>query len=225
MTQPESTPDNTYAVLMGDIVGSEQSHSPDRLHALFNRIITDQNATGPASILSPLTITLGDEFQGLVRNLAASVPIMRDIRLEFLLDGIECRFALGATVLQTSVNSERAWNMMGTGFAGTREKLNEKRDDVLYRFFLPSEPSVEIALEALGASLTSIERKWTARQLSDIAELLSGKSVQEVARLRNVSAHSVYKVRSSGEFDLYVMLWNAVTELLRSVDRRLYLKA
>lgn len=225
MTLEGAETETACAVLMGDLVASEKAGSPIALHELFNRAIAHQNREAKADILSPLTITLGDEFQGLVRTMTAGLPIMQKLRFELLQNGLECRFALGASKLQTPVNRKRAWNMMGVGLAATREKLNEKKTETLYRFYVPGNRASEAALEALGAGLTSIERRWTPQQLHDIAGLMSGKSVQEIARYRNVSAHSVYKVRSSGDFDLYLLQWNAIAEVLEDLDRELGLGA
>ncbi|WP_300592925.1 SatD family protein [Erythrobacter sp.] len=206
---------------MGDIVGSEAAASPSQLHDILNKVVTQQNKHHASTIASPLTITLGDEFQGLVETLADGVTLMRTIRLELLKQGVECRFALGLARLETPINRKRAWNMMGPGLADTRAILDEKRSDNLYRFFIPNRPAIQLALEALGATLTAIEKGWTKQQLNDITQLLGGLSVDEVARHRQVSAHSVYKVRSSGNFDLYARQWNAIVELLKSIDKGL----
>lgn len=209
---------------MGDLVASTDSGSTTTLHETFNHAISRQNKASRTQLISPLTITLGDEFQGLIRTLSEGASIMREIRIALLRAGVDCRFALGTTQIETPVNRKRAWNMMGPGLSETRSKLNEKRPGMLYRFSLASDKSLESALEAIGATLTSIERSWTKKQLHDITELLLGKSVEDIARLRNVSAHSVYKVRNSGDFDLYNIQWSALMEVLSSLDNKMSLK-
>lgn len=204
---------------MGDLVGSENATAMDELHAKFNEAIKRQNRLQRGTLASPLTITLGDEFQGLSTTLVEGLSTLRSLRLHLLAEGVDCRFAIGPVEIQTPVNVARAWNMMGSGLAKTREKLNEKRSDTRYRFALPDHPPIETTLEALGAGLTAIERRWTARQLYDISMSLAGASAQEIAEGRNVSVHSVYKVRSSGEFDLYVYQWQAISEALAHLDR------
>ncbi|TMV59141.1 hypothetical protein FGG78_35990, partial [Thioclava sp. BHET1] len=64
------TSEQRVAVLMGDIVRSETSLAPDLLYARFNAAIDALNQDHAGSLASPLTITLGDEFQGLVCSMA-----------------------------------------------------------------------------------------------------------------------------------------------------------
>jgi hypothetical protein len=205
-------------VLMGDLVNSEHNGATTLLHERFNAVIRHQNARHRDAIASPLTITLGDEFQGLITSFAAAIEIARDIRFDLLEDAIDCRFAIGAIRLETPLNTERAWNMMGPGLAETRERLNEKRPSTYYGFTLPDHPILEVMLEASGASLTAIERGWTETQRGDIRALLSGRSPAEIARSRNVSVHTVYKVRNSGDFDLYRIHWDAIRQALAFMD-------
>ena len=70
----------TYAVVMGDLVASEAATSRRALHRVFNAAIDDVNAAQRATLVSPLTITLGDEFQGLADTLADAIRIARRVR-------------------------------------------------------------------------------------------------------------------------------------------------
>lgn len=211
-----------YAVLMGDIVGSESAPSAEELHDTFNQSIGRQNERYKDALASPLTITLGDEFQGLTSSLSKAWPIMRDLRLELLCRSVDCRFAIGSAQLKTPLNPNRAWNMMGPGFAQTRNRLDERRTHTRYNFVFPdAEGDYLLMLDGLGAGLTAIEKRWTKRQLQDIKDSLAGLSAVDIARMRNVTAHSVYKVRASGDFDAYVLQWSAIGAALKRLDERL----
>lgn len=207
-------------VLMGDIVGSEDAQATRALHAAFNAAIDDQNDRHMGTALvSPLTITLGDEFQGLATGLRAAFGIATDVRRTLLSDGIDCRFVIGEVRVETPINPDRAWNMLGPGFGRARDKLNEKKRDTFYRFSLDGAAEVEVMLDALGAGLSLIEREWTDQQREDIAALLRGDSAKEIAQRRDVSVHSVYKVRASGNYDVYVQQWDAIARGLDAIDR------
>lgn len=212
---------NRYAVVMGDLVHSERSPTPEKLHERFNNAVAAENLAQSNAVASPMTITLGDEFQGLTRSLVKAGEIARNIRLKLMADKIECRFAIGLVELTTELNSDKAWNMMGPGLSKARTLLNEKRANSLYRFSIPLDPVMEIMLEALGAGLTRIEQGWTDQQCADITALLSGMTAAELAKQRNVSVHTIYKVRSSGDFDIYLMQWQAINEALKLLDRYL----
>lgn len=209
---------NYSAVLMGDLVDSERSASTAELHARFNDTVERHNEIYSGLLLSPLTITLGDEFQGLTNSLVSAVHLAREIRYDLMAKSIDCRFAVGVFDLQTPLNAEKAWNMMGPGLAGTRAKLNDKRSNNRYRFDILGQPVLETMLEASGATLTAIEQSWTDTQRLYIQALLKGATPNEIAKHRNVSVHNIYKVRSSGSFDLYVIQWNAINEALAKLD-------
>lgn len=211
---------SNFAVLMGDLVGSERHVDPIALHSKFNGAINRQNNALGMDVLSPLTITLGDEFQGLLSSFVAAALAAREIRFELMRDNIDCRFVIGSIDLKTQLNHERAWNMMGPGFANARARLGEKRALSRYRFSIQEDSLIETMLEASGASITAIERGWSDAQRDDIIKLLEGASVAEVAKLRHVSIHNVYKVRNAGDFELYVMQWAAIHKALTELDHR-----
>ena len=205
------------AVIMGDLVSSERSVAPVQVHARFNAAIERGNSRYPR-LPSPLTITLGDEFQGIASSLRSAAEIVRELRFSLLADGLDCRFVIGSAELHTPINTERAWNMMGPGLSRAREMLNQKRDTSLYLFSLPGRPVDQINLTAMGAGLTTIERRWTRLQRDIVVASLDNAGVEEIARRRNVAAHSVYKVRSAGQFEAYAMMWAAIDNTLSTID-------
>lgn len=209
-----------YAVLMGDLVDSEGHADPGQLHIAFNAAIERQNARLVDNVMSPLTITLGDEFQGLLTSLVAAAQAAQDVRFDLMRQDIDCRFVVGVVDLKTPINSQRAWNMMGPGFAAARERLGEKRSPSRYRFSIPQDALLETLLEAIGASLSAIERGWSAAQRDVVIALSDGASVADVAQARDVGIPNVYKVRSAGEYDRYRTEWGAVRTALAELDLR-----
>ena len=91
--------------------------------------------------------------------------VASELRLRLLVANVSCRFVIGAAQLETPLNRKEAWNMMGNGLAEARDKLNDKRTGSAYRFSLPGETIVEPLLDAVGDSLTEVERGWTPTQL------------------------------------------------------------
>lgn len=210
----------TYcAVVMGDLVKSESSLAPELLYDRFNRQVDAINIGHAKYLTSPLTITLGDEFQGLVATLAHAASIVRKLRLALLTDNIDCRFVIGLADIKTPINHDRAWNMMGPGLSRARTKLNEKSSSTHYRFSLPETPMIETLLDAIGAGLTAIEQGWTDRQRDDIAAALDQISAKDLAKRRSVTVHNIYKIRSSGKFDAYRLGWQAVLHALTAIDQ------
>src|SRR5690606_33899702 len=206
------------AVLMGDLVGSERARSLKTVHGIFNEAIDSANERYAAAIASPLTITLGDEFQGLTRRLSEAWNIAASLRLRLLAADVSCRFLIGLTELETTVNPKAAWNMMGRGLAEARDKLNDKRTRNAYRFSLPGETLVEPLLDAVGDSLSEVEAAWTATQLKYYTTTRTTPgSNAEIANSLGVTPRSLYKVLNAARADFHrrqsAVLERALTEL------------
>lgn len=209
---------------MGDLVASEAVPSIAELHAAFNVAVQAINRRRKRDLASPLTITLGDEFQGLTSTLEAGLSIIRELRGALLADGVECRFVLGAARVETPVNRQRAWNMMGPGLASAREKLADKRHPNVYRFSLPSESVIEALLDAVGYSISSVETEWTPRQYEIVvASMASTKRNVDLATSLGITERTLYKIRRAARLDFYMSQWSAIELAVTDLDRRLKL--
>jgi hypothetical protein len=209
------------AAVMGDIVSSQSAASMRLLHQKFNEAVRAANERSKPFLTSPLTITLGDEFQGLCRSLSAGLRIIRDLRHNLMQDRIECRFALGVVELQTPLNRQAAWNMMGPGLSRTRKKLEAKGNANAYRFSLPGEHMIEMLLDAVGYSITNVELDWTARQLQIImASSASDGTDIELATTLGITRRTLYKVRKAGRYGFYDDQWSVIEQTVSELDKR-----
>lgn len=214
---------STYAVLMGDLVGSERAASPKAVHKAFNKAVSATNEVHAEQIASPLTITLGDEFQGLLHDFKSAWDIAIALRLELLVAGIPCRFVVGAAKIETSLNTREAWNMMGSGLSAARDKLNDKRMTSAYRFSFPDEPIVELLLDEVGDALTRGEEAWTPTQLEYYSKTRAAKRGNaDVARKLGVSARSLYKVLRAAHAGVHKRQIQVVRSALAQLDERYF---
>jgi hypothetical protein len=211
----------THAVLMGDLVGSERAASVKAVHRAFNKAVDDANEAHAGHIASPLTITLGDEFQGLLTSFVHAWDVAVALRFELLIAEMPCRFVVGAAKLETPVNTKEAWNMMGSGLAAARDKLNDKRIASAYRFSFPDEPVVVPLLDAVGAALTAIEEAWTPTQLEYYSKSRAAKRGNaDVAKKLGVSERSLYKVLHAGRVDAHKQHVAAIRGALAQLDEQ-----
>lgn len=209
-----------HAVLMGDIVGSEIAPAVLVMHQAFNRALSAANKRHAATIASPLTVTLGDEFQGLLTGLASAWDIAADLRFKLLAEGVSCRFVIGLVLLETPLNRTRAWNMMGAGFSAARDKLNDKRLGNAYRFSLQDHPMLAPLLDAVGESITQVESDWTATQLAYfVAARASNRSNAKLAEGLGVSERALYKVLHAARADFHRRQSQVLRRTLVSLDQ------
>lgn len=205
------------ALLMGDIVKSEKNAAPDILYNQFNTVIDKVNKDDENNITSPLTITLGDEFQGFFKSLLSALTAARRLRMLLMTQNVQCRFVIGYAFLDTPLNTQNAWNMMGRGLGRAREKLEQKTQGVNYAFSLPDDPTTELLFDAIGIGVSVIERGWTKTQFEIIRDLNNGNTAKTIARDRGVSVHNIYKIRTAGEYDAYTTQWQKMSAALTKI--------
>lgn len=215
-----------FAVVMGDIVGSETLRPSQKLSDQFDEAVKATNRQFHQLLASPLTITLGDEFQGLALTLSAAFQVVEHLRARLLNSSINCRFVVGVVRLDSKLNVRVAWNMVGEGLKASRAKLGNKNDPNIYRFslpqvLLPSLPewlSVEQLLDAAGTGLTAVESRWTDRQRAVLSLRLRGETVAKIASNSGVGTRSIYKVLTSGRLEYYENIKSVIRTTLASLD-------
>jgi len=208
------------AVLMGDIVKSRSAGSPRALHRTFNSAIDHFNERYEGRLASPLTITLGDEFQGLLATLSDAFELLHRLRLYLLDRTLDCRFVLGQVRLATPLNAERAWNMMGEGLSEARQMLGDKADLNAYRFSLPAQGLLQDLLNTQGFTLSYVESQWTRTQQRYFDRLSSRgeQTMAELAGTLEVSERNLYNVLRAGHRELYERQLGSIRRALAALD-------
>ena len=206
---------------MGDLVRSEAAPSTPRLHALFNEAVRAVNRRRRSALASPLTITLGDEFQGLAKTLEAGLSVIRTVRTRLREEDMQSRFVLGLIALEPPLNPKKAWNMMGPGLSDAREKLADKRHPSVYRFSLPRDPVLETLLDAVGYAVSEVEAGWTERQREIVAaSLASTERNVDLAESLGITERTLYKIRNAARLDFYKEQWSAIEVAVSDLDQR-----
>lgn len=123
---------------MCDIVGSRKL---DQVLTIdyFKKCTSYINKKYSNSLLSPLTITLGDEFQGVVQNLNDAIQILIDLE-EFIIENnfnIKLRYVVNYGKIETKINNKIAYEMLGEGLTNARIMINElKKSSTRFNFII-----------------------------------------------------------------------------------------
>ncbi|WP_426094330.1 SatD family protein [Flavobacterium sp. DSR2-3-3] len=115
-------------ILMADIINSGKKEQKPLMED-FKNLIAEINQIYKADILSPLTITLGDEFQGVIKNLTASIQIILTLEENSIYNKLnfKLRYVLNQGEIETLVNEKIAYEMLGSGLTEARLKLNDSK--------------------------------------------------------------------------------------------------
>jgi hypothetical protein len=206
------------ATLIGDVVGSRDTASRQQLHARLAEALDAINAS--KAPLTPLRITVGDEFQGCFATLGEALRATRELR-SILLPEIDIRCGLGWGPVQILGDDPRVED--GPGWWAARDAIEEvarlqgkptmRRLRTAYRIAPgatgPDPNAVNAALIGRDTLIGGLD----ARSLSVLRGLLAGMSQLEIATAEAVTASAVsQRVRRDGLGALV-----AVEDLLGSI--------
>ena len=115
---------------MADIVDSRKSQQK-QLMSDFKELANLITRKNRKKFASPITITLGDEFQSVLFKLSDSLNIIFQLEenLIHLYKGFKLRYVLVEGKIETEINKKIAYGMMGEGLTTAREILNKLKTD------------------------------------------------------------------------------------------------
>jgi hypothetical protein len=217
-----------YIAIIGDIKASRTSGDRNALQSRLKQILSEINREYQKDIAAKFTITLGDEFQGLL--LAGSNTIEIISRIERYLWPIRLRFGIGIGRITTEIDIERAIGADGPAFYLARSaieylKKNEKKNQAV---------ESDIRIEAEGTNrettdllntilflVTAIIAEWSDRQREHIWSMLTHKETQaELAQRLNVRQPAVQKTLSKGHYYAYREAMDTVGRALSEIRRK-----
>jgi hypothetical protein len=178
--------------VVADIVASrrlsDRADYQRRLQAGLGALTTQ--AAG--RLLSPWTLTLGDECQALYAGFAG---LFADLfALLDLCRPAELRIALGVGTLSTDLNPQRAIGMDGPAFHRARQMLEDLKRRPRSAIGIEAGPadSLELANACLGL-LAAESRSWKANTRAIFGGLLRGDPPEHLATLTGLGLRAVYK--------------------------------
>ncbi len=185
-----------YWILMADVVDSKLAKG-EKLAKELNKLVQYLNTTFEKQVASPLTITLGDEFQGVVNTEEAGLQIMLAAE-EWLLrlpDILVLRYVLHRGTIDTPINTEIAHGMLGKGLADARNRLNEMKKEKDRYCIEGSEK--EALLNKYWILYQSITDGWNLKDRNLAADFLLLGDYKEVAEKQNRNTSLMWKREQS----------------------------
>lgn len=205
-----------YLALIGDIVDSKalprRAEFQEKLAETLKRV----SARNPA-LVSPYTLTLGDEFQAVYKS---ADRIFADI-FEILtaIHPAQARFAIGVGELSTPINRKQALGMDGPAFHRAREAITDlKKTGFLIRIAGErAKDAAEGPWKLFNHLLNFASPKigtWERNRLRIVRGLLTGESVADLERELSISNVAVYKNINAAALDEWRALCDEITRLL-----------
>lgn len=217
-----------YIALIGDIIESKKIQDRAQVQQQLLRLMKELNWQYQDYLISPFTVTTGDEFQALFSPNSYMFQIIDQLSVAF--SPYEIRFGIGVGEMVTEINKEQSIGSDGPAYWLAREAINHIHDKNDYGInhisvFLADE-EVTWTVNAMLAACSFIQSKWTEVQYDVLKQLLTENiydetfSHKEIARSLGITPSAFNKrIKASG---LKIYLRNkrvAMNQILKEIAK------
>ncbi|MBO6572496.1 hypothetical protein GYB29_02180 [bacterium] len=198
---------HSYPIFMGDVVNSSD-YDGEVLSKGLKELVESTNKKFSKDILSPLTITLGDEFQGVLNSVSTGIDLLFHLEEELLKaePDFKLHYVLLLGEIETEINPEIAYEMMGKGLTEARKMLSsKKRNRKRFRFKLQNKEQTE-QLSRIFEVLDTIILNWKKEDYPLILDMINNDNNSEVGELHDKNRDQIWKRRKTLMINEYNLL-------------------
>lgn len=204
-----------YCAIIGDIVGSRKLPDRHDVQKKFQAMAEKANLQYGSDIVSPFTVTIGDEFQVLLKSVQVAPKVIDNVIRE--MTPIELVFGVGIGSIVTDINPELAIGMDGPAFHFARkaiEQAKKKKPKIVYR----SDFAGMDMINSLLYFIESCSTRRTKRQ-KQVLELLNQDFTQEeIADNLHIKQQSVSDIISSSYMYEVTAARRSISTYLQGID-------
>ncbi len=205
-----------HFILMADIIAS-RSKDQRILMADFKSVTKSVSREHGNWFLSPITITLGDEFQCVARGLPESIRILFAIEDRIIKEGkgFKLKYVLVEGGIETPLNRKIAYEMMGPGLTRARESLQALKKSNASRFDF----QLKNAKLARGLNLaffvyqTFVDAWKIEKDYYIVAQFLGSDDYKEVAEKLGKNKSLIWKREINLNIKPYKAIKNLITDI------------
>lgn len=206
---------------MGDVISS-RDHDGATLGRHLKELVDSVNRQFETRLSSPLTVTLGDEFQGVCADVQAGSEIIlrmehqlraKPLKVDGSLSAYQLRYVLHRGEIESPINPERAHGMLGPGLTEARERLNDHRRGMPRMRISLNDETVSRRLNDLFAVLDAISEDYNPDDFEFITALMEEKDSSLVGERFNRHRTSVDRRRRTLRIDAYLTLERLILDV------------
>jgi len=202
---------NTYYILMGDVIRS-RDYDLEKLAEELKELVQSANRNLRCKTLSPYTITLGDEFQGVTQSLESGIETLfyfEEQRLARQWD-FSVRYVLHHGKIDTEINPETSYGMLGEGLTRARNQLaSKKRDRKRFQVSL-DDRELGDQINRLFEVISGITDRWKTDDFALIHDMIRNENDQEVGDIHGKDRSQIYKRRKTLLVKEYTLLKESI---------------
>jgi hypothetical protein len=200
-------------VLIGDIVASRKIRDRASAQKKLTAAIRQLNRKN-SGLLSPYTITLGDEFQAVYARADHIFSNIMNILLALYPEQI--RFSIGVGTIDTPINKQQAIGMDGPAFYMARQGIEQLKSSG-YLFITNGLHAEQQAIVNHSLFLVSHQvSKWKQSRLKVFQLLQQSLSVADMTRKLDLSDKAIYKTIDQGELKVVQQLFLDIEKIINT---------
>jgi hypothetical protein len=190
--------DRMYLALIGDIRRSRELPERAAVQKKLEDAISSLNDVLPSEDLeAAFAITLGDEFQGLLRRPSAVLRAI--IHVEAKLPAVRIRYGLGWGAVATELR-DMAMGMDGPCFHLARDAVGLSKEHDRWGTAAGFGEAGDAIVTGLLSLLGAVREGWTVRQAETVALARLASTQREVAAQLSVGPSTVSEALSAAQF-------------------------
>lgn len=179
-----------YTVIIGDISRSRQLSSKHRFQTqlFIKSAIVQINEEYEKMMEAPLTITKGDEFQGLFQDLSSAFKIT--LALERLIFPVQVKFGFGVGPIY-KMGGRLPIEMDGPAFHNANAALQYSKKRKIDSTLKSKQPDIDILVNTIFKLITAIKNRWNERHYKLFWKYKDLGTYRKVAESENISPQAV----------------------------------
>lgn len=216
-----------YLALIGDFIDSKQVANRYDFQEKFKHCLSKINTKYQTEIVSKFSITLGDEFQGLVKSDADIFHIIDDI--SYMMSPHQIRYGIGLGKIITAIDPEISIGADGPAYWNAREAINhvhQKNDYGQTKLYVQTSDNViNQLLNSLLSAGEAIKSNWRASQEEVFESILDLNKYQEnfdhkeLAEKLGLTASTLSKRLKSSNVKTYLRTRTAARLLIIQLEK------
>lgn len=211
--------DKDYFILMADVTDS-RNYNQENLISEFRELTQSINQRFKKNLLSPLTITLGDEFQGIIENSSSAIDIIIGIEESFVHKKLDfkLRYVLVEGKIETAINKDIGYGMLGPGLTQAREKLEELKNSKNKYYFQFKNTNKSTALNlAFNIYQRMIDDWKPEKDYNIVSEFFKNRDYKKVAEITNKTRSQIWKREKSLRIEEYFSLKELIKYIVADI--------
>lgn len=213
-----------FVAVIGDIKSSKHLDNRRAIQSCLKEVLDAVNDEYRDELASKFMITLGDEFQGLLKTGAAAVFIVDKIERE--MHPVKLRFGIGVGEITTDINAGMPLGADGPAYYNARKIINELKasekkkmeSKVNVKIEVQNHAEISELINTVFSLLTTIKETWTSRQVEIINVYLEcGGTQEDAARVLQINQSNVQKALACSNFYTYRKAIESVAKVLSEI--------